>query len=176
MGNEDVDSLRILASKALCKLINELVQKVKLLSSNKDKSPMFSLINPSDDEKCKHYTGFSNYAVFIAVFDLLKPGMNGENVKLVSAPNAHTGRGRRRQLSGKEQFPLTLMRLRRGFSTKHLEWLFRIDKSTVSRIFVSWVNFIYLRLSAILKWPTREQVIKLCPKPLKTVSLRHVLS
>ena len=128
---------------------------------------MFSLINPSDDEKCKHYTGFSNYAVFIAVFDLLKPGMNGENVKLVSAPNAHTGRGRRRQLSGKEQFPLTLMRLRRGFSMKHLEWLFRIDKSTVSRIFVSWVNFIYLRLSAILKWPTREQVDQTMPQTFK---------
>ena len=80
MGNADVDSLRILASKALCKLINELVEKVKLLSSNKDKSPMFSVNNLADDEKCKHYTGFANYAVFIAVFDLLKTGMNGENV------------------------------------------------------------------------------------------------
>ena len=134
LGNADVDSLRILASKALCKLNNELVEKVKFLSSNEDKSPIFSVNNLADDEKCKHYTGFPNYAVFIAVFDLLKPGMNGENVKLVSAPNAHTGRGRRRRLSGEEQFLLTLMRLRRGFSTKHLEWSFRIDKSTVIRI------------------------------------------
>ena len=94
---------------------------------------MFSVNNLADDEKCKHYTGFPNYAVFIALFDLLKPGVNSENVKLVSAPNAHTGRGRRRRLSGKEQFLLTLMSLRRGFPTKHVE------KSTVSRIFVSWV-------------------------------------
>ena len=28
----------------------------------------------------------SMYAVFIAMFDLLEPGMNGENVKLVSLP------------------------------------------------------------------------------------------
>ena len=133
MGNADVDSLRIFASKALCKLINELVEKVKLLSSNRDKSPMFTVNNLADDEKCKHYTGFPNHAVFIVVFDLLKPGMNGENVKLVSAPNAHTGRERRRRLSGKEQFLLTLMRIRRGFSTKHLEWFFRIDQSKVSR-------------------------------------------
>ncbi|CAH3170053.1 unnamed protein product, partial [Porites lobata] len=111
VGNANVDSLRILASKALCKLNNELVEKVKLLTSNEDKSPIFSVNNLADGEKCKHYTGFPNYAVFIAVFDLLKPGMNGENVKLVSAPNAHTGRGRRRRLSGKEQFLLTLMRL-----------------------------------------------------------------
>ena len=168
MGNADVDSLRILASKALCKLINELVEKVKLLSSNKDKSPMSSVNNLADDEKCKHYTSFATPAVFIAVFDLLKPGMNGENVKLVSAPNAHTGRGRRRPLSGKEQFLLTLMRLRRGFSTKHLEWLFRIDKSTVSRIFASWVNFTYLRLSAIPIWPTKEHVDQTMPQTFKT--------
>ena len=71
----------ILASKALCKLINELVEKVKLLSSNKDKSPMFSVNNLANDVKCEHYTGFP----------MLKPGMNSENVKLVSAPNAHTG-------------------------------------------------------------------------------------
>ena len=53
----------------------------------------------TDDEKCKHYTRFPKYAVFIAVFDLLEPGMNGENVKLVSVPNAYTCRGRRRRLS-----------------------------------------------------------------------------
>ena len=53
----------------------------------------------TDDEKCKHYTRFPKYAVFITVFDLLEPGMNGENVKLVSAPKAYTNRGRRRRLS-----------------------------------------------------------------------------
>ena len=41
LGNTNVDSLRILACKALCKFNNELVQKVKLLTSNKDKSPIF---------------------------------------------------------------------------------------------------------------------------------------
>ena len=118
MGNANVDSLRISACKALCKLNNDqLVQQVKLLTSNKDKSPIFPMINMTDDEKCKHYTGFPKYAVFIAVFDLLEPVMNGENVKLVSVPNAYTGRGNRRRLSGKGQFVLTLMRLWRGFST-----------------------------------------------------------
>ena len=80
MGNANVDSLRILESKALCKVNNELVEKVKLLSSNKDKSPIVSAINMTGDEKCKHYTGFPRYAVFVLVFDLLEPGMNGEDV------------------------------------------------------------------------------------------------
>ena len=94
LGNANVDSLRILDSKALCKPNNKLVEKVKLLRGNKDKSPIFSVISMTDDEKCKHYTGFLRCAVFIAVFDLLEPGMNSENVKLVSVPNAYTGRAR----------------------------------------------------------------------------------
>ena len=121
----------------------------------------------TDDEKCWHYTGFPKYAVFFAVFDLLEPGMNGENVKLVSVLNAYTGRGRRRRLSGEGQFLLTLIRLWRGFSTSRLEWLFGIDESTGSRIFVSWVNFIYLCLSAIPIWPTREQVDQTMPQTFK---------
>ena len=94
-----------------------IVEKVNLLSSNKDKSPIFCVVNMTDDEKCKHYTGFPKYAVFIVLVDLLETGMNGENVKLVSVPNAYTGRVRRQWLSGKEQFLLTLMRLQRVFST-----------------------------------------------------------
>ena len=121
----------------------------------------------TDDEKCRHYTGFPKYAVFFAVFDLLEPGMNGENVKLVSVLNAYTGRGRRRRLSGKGQFLLTLIMLWRGFSTWRLEWLFGIDESTGSRIFVSWVNFIYLCLSAIPIWPTREQIDQTMPQTFK---------
>ena len=123
--------------------------------------------NLIDDEKCKHYTGFPNYAVFIAVFDFLKAGKNGENVNLVSAPSAHTARGRKRKVNGEEQFLLTVMRLRRGFSTEHLRWLLQNEKSTVSRIFVSWMNFIYLRLSAIPIWPTREQVNQTMPQTFK---------
>ena len=50
---------------------------------------------------------------------------------------------------------------------EHLGWLFRINKSTVSRIFVSWVEFAYLRVSAIPIWPTREQVDQTMPQTLK---------
>lgn len=116
-----------------------------------------------------HYTGFPNYAVFVSVLNLLQPGDNGENIRLVSAPNSRpeTGRGCKRSLTGEQQFLLTLMRIRRGFSTKDLGWLFGIDKSTVSQLFVSWVNFMYLRLSAIPIWPTREQVDATMPQSFK---------
>ena len=54
--------------------------------------------------------------------------MNGENVKLESVPSAYTSCARRRRLIGKEQFLLTLTRLRRGFSTQRLEWLLEFTK------------------------------------------------
>jgi hypothetical protein len=171
-----INSLCDLALKAVQKAFNalsaankQLTEKVKILSRKKADGPVFSVDVIKSDEKCKHYTGFPNYAVFVSVLNLLQPGNNGENIRLVSAPNSHpeTGRGRKRSLTGEEQFLLTLMRIRRGFSTEHLGWLFRIDKSTVSRLFVSWVNFIYLRLSAIPIWPTREQVDATMPQSFK---------
>ena len=64
----NVHSLRILASKALCILNNELAEKLKLLLVIRTKVQFFSVNNLADDENCKHYTGLSNYAVFIAVF------------------------------------------------------------------------------------------------------------
>ena len=81
----------------------------------------FSVDVIESDEKCKHYTGFPNYAVFVSILNLLQPGSNGKNTRLVSAPNSRpeTGHGRKRSLMGEQQFLLTLMSIRRGFSTKH---------------------------------------------------------
>ena len=120
VGYATVDSLRDLATKAVCKRNNDLAEKVRAINSEKDIGPIFSEENLFDEETCKHYTGFPNHAVFIAVFNLLNPGTNGENVRLVSAPNAHSGRGRKRSLNSHQQFLHTLTRLRRGFFTEHL--------------------------------------------------------
>ena len=59
------------------------------------------------------------------------------------------------------------MKLWSGFFTWRVEWLFGIDETTGSRIFVSWVNFIYPCLSAIPIWPTREQVDQTTPQTFK---------
>lgn len=171
-----VESLRVLATKATQSAFNALAaanrslnDEIKYLRGKSHDSPVVSVDIIKSDKQCQHYTGFPEYEVFQAVFTMLNPGKNGENVKLISAPNAHpeTGRGRKRGLSGELQFLLTLMRLRRGFTTEHLGWLFGCDKSTVSRLFVSWINFMYLRLTAIPIWPTREQVNKTMPKSFK---------
>ena len=112
----------------------------------------------TDDEKCKHYAGFPKYAAFIVVFDLLESGMNGDNVKLVSVPDAYTGRARRRRLSGTDEVTERLLHL-----------------TSAEYLSVGWTSFTFV-FQQIQYGQQGNKSIKLCPKPLKTVTLRHVLS
>ena len=49
----------------------------------------------------------------------------------------------------------------------HLAQLFNISQPTVSRIFISWINFLYLKLGHINIWPSRELVNKTILEDLK---------
>ena len=56
-------------------------------------------------------------------------------------------KGRRRKLKPLDKFFIVLCRLRRGFSEKYLA------QSTVSQIFVPWINYMYLKFGQICIWP-----------------------
>ena len=67
-----IDSLHDLALKAVQRAFNalsaankQLTEKVKTLSRKKLMVQFFSVDVIKSDEKCKHYTGFSNYAVLV---------------------------------------------------------------------------------------------------------------
>ena len=57
------------------KAVSELEDKNQALQSN-----VFSLSRFSSDEAMLFYTGFPSYKVFLASFEYLDPGHNGENV------------------------------------------------------------------------------------------------
>ena len=96
------------------------------------------------------YSGFFNYKAFLASYEYLNPGDNGENVRYwlsddddeipsehyVSSPQLSGQRGRSKSLKPQEFF-LTLRRLRRGFAETHLSHLFNVSQATVSRIVIS---------------------------------------
>ena len=64
-----------------------------------------------------------------------------------------------RNLKTFDELFIVLCCLRRGFSEQHLAHLYGLVLSTVSRIFIPWINFIYLKFSHISIWPSKAVVI-----------------
>lgn len=75
--------------------------------------------------------------------------------------------GPKRKLTVKEEFLITLIKLRRGFDVEVLSDLFGIHSSSISRIFTTWINFLYLELNFLISWPSKEQIISNLPKAFK---------
>ena len=132
---------------------------------------IFTVDNFTSDEDITFYTGFPSYDVFMATYNYLNPGQNGENIRFwrsvsndvdpeyyETEPELGVGPGRPRTLNAKEEFFLVMCRLRQGFPERHLGHLFDISQSTVSRIVISWVNFMYLRFGQLNIWPSRKVV------------------
>ena len=62
---------------------------------------------------------------------------------------------------------LVLIRLRRGFDVDVLSDIFGLHSSNISRIFITWINFLYLELNFLIAWPSKEQVKSTLPKQFK---------
>ena len=124
--NETLEQLRLVEKKCadLEKTVADLEDKNQALQSN-----VFSLSRFTSDEAMLFYTGFLNYKAFLASFEYLDPGDNGENVRYwlsgdnevssehyVSLPQLGVKRGRPRSLNPQEEFFLTLCRLRQSIN------------------------------------------------------------
>ena len=120
----------------------------------------------------------------MAIFEYLNPGDNLVNIRprgsVIDVPedfynsdsedegNVQAAKkGRRRKLKPLDEFFIVLCRLRRGFSEKHLAHLYGVAQSTVSRIFVPWINYMYLKFGQICIWPSKEVVQATMPADFK---------
>lgn len=99
-----------------------------------------------DDQQFKFYTGIS-YSHFESIWELLGEAKyklsywNRENMDTEKTPTKKTGPGRK--LKPKEEFFLTLVRLRLGCLNEDLAYRFGISASHVSTIIVTWIQFLY---------------------------------
>ncbi|XP_077512006.1 uncharacterized protein LOC144122917 [Amblyomma americanum] len=98
------------------------------------------------------YTGIPSYQHFLALMTYINPGKNGSNV-LRNAGIKDSG-GRRRKLTAENELFLVLLRLRLGLFEHDLAHRFG-TQSTASRICVSWINFMYIRLCKLPLWVSR---------------------
>ena len=115
----------------------------------------------------------------MAVFRYLNPGPMGINItywlsskQSLSSENNEKGdneskRGRNRTLRPLDEYFLVMCRLRQGFREEDLGHLFQISMSTVSRIFITWINFTYLKLGQITIWPLRQVIDRTTPEDFK---------
>jgi hypothetical protein len=163
-----------------------LKAEIEILSMQKDtlESKLFKIDRfRSKPSSISFYTGFPNYEVFLSIFNYLDPGVQGQNIRYWSSASStfepsldsydqeecdtKSEKGRPRKLKALDEYFLVLCRLRQGFAEEHLCHLFDISISTVSRIVISWVNFMYLKFTQINIWPSREIIDKTMPEAFK---------
>eukprot|EP00794_Sanderia_malayensis_P002548 gene2548-biopygen2091 len=140
----------------------------------------------NDDSAVKFYTGFPNYSSLLSVFEYLEPKF--ESISYWRGPKSQQAseqkaekqdgdkkRGRKRVLPNFEAFILVLMRLKVGLFLNDLGDRFGISASHASRVFTTWINFLYHELPLLFPFPSKELVQKLMPDEFKTYPSTRVI-
>ena len=105
-----------------------------------------------------YYTGLESFEKFLFVLDTLGPGV--DDLIYYYKTKVY-------QPSVRNQFFLTLVKLRRGKDNFELSDLFQISETTVTNIFITWVNFMYLQWGEVNLWAERNVVSFNMPSDFK---------
>ena len=99
----------------------------------------------NDDSKIAFYTGFPDYKTLMACFNFLRPAVDNltywDSGKQIDRSLSKTGRSR--ALTPLDQFVI-LVGLCLGLLEKDLAYRFNVSVSTISRIWKTWIAFLYL--------------------------------
>ena len=66
-----------------------------------------------------------------------------------------------------DEFFLVMCRLRQEFHEDHLAHLLNVSTPTVSRIVLTWINFMYFKFGHINIWPSRDMIDRKMPEAFK---------
>ena len=112
----------------------------------------------NNDQSVKFYTGLPTLTCLMAIFNILKPlaeklkfweSNKGNKVNFQKKPSVKKSgkkRGKKRSLTTFQEFILTQVRLRLGLLVQHLSDVFAISKSSVSKLFITWICFLAITL------------------------------
>ncbi len=164
-----VDSDDQLHSHTIPCIISDLTVQTTLKSVPSPQQ--FCIEQIAEDKKAiLFYTSsFSTYACFMICFNFPGDAVNhltyrGSSTTIVSWRATCKCQ---RSLSPKNEFFLTLWRLRCGLMEQDLAYRFAISQATVSWICVVWINFLYCKFSEVPIWPSRHQIQELIPTQFK---------
>ena len=144
----------------------------------------------------KHYTGLKSSQKFLQLLDFLAPNTKEEpnivywsikrwknsrintamlfdsdvgdsNSESDSDSNDQHSAAKKRLLSNEDEFLLVLMKLRLGLKNLDLSMRFFLSEPAASDIIISWINYLYIRLSSLKIWPHRRIIIDKMSKKFK---------
>ena len=130
-----------------------------------------------NDDMINFYTGFKSWTILGNFISLVKPTA----AKMKTWAQVQRARGRQKpkteevtilkkqSLCLEDQLFLVLCKIKLGLFEQDLAERFKISVATVSRTFLTWINFLYVLLGSLPIWPSREQVNKTMPKCFQDV-------
>ncbi|XP_065653054.1 uncharacterized protein LOC136080367 [Hydra vulgaris] len=162
-------------------LITSYVSKVNSLTNQLKKSKIkqtvklkqkFSRRLVNNDKRMNFYTGISSIAIFNVIFGLLKPFL--PSIRYWRGPKHSRSKVKQlksiskcKLLSHKDEFLMTLMRLRLGLLNEDIADRFDISKALCSNIFTTFIRTIaYILGNAIIVWLPSEVIKKTYQSPL----------
>ena len=75
----------------------------------------------------------------------------------------------------KDEFLLVLMKLRFRLTSLDFAIRFRVSEATVFNIFITWLKFLYIRLSALKVWPHRRVILDNIPGKIQQEHLNKII-
>lgn len=143
----DVSSEIEVSSSAVVNVVYEHINDAKLETSDVQTQcllppkVLFSVdMFKGNCKVVKYYTGFESYEHFMFFFNVLGPCVN--HLLKVS-------------LSAENQLFMTVIKLKQAKDDIELSIMFGVCEKVVSKIFVTWVNFLYCQLKEINFWPSK---------------------
>ena len=107
----------------------------------------------NDNKKVRYYTGLPSHACLKAIYDFVSIGL----------PNSFSN-GKKAPF---EQFLIALVKLRLSLGDQDLSYRFGISQATVSNYFGAWIDVMYTRLSSLISWPERSELMKTMPSEFR---------
>lgn len=129
----------------------------------------------TDPKSLQFYTGFSSYTLLLNVYHLLRPTADKmtrwsqiQRKRMGYSQDINTDISfRSESIPLIDQFFMFLVKIRLGLFQQDIACRFNVSQSTVSRIIITWANFLYFQLGSVPIWPTRDKVNKFMPDCFK---------
>ena len=147
--------------------IAELKVKVEVLTAEKFCLQRFA----GNDDDIRFYTGFPSYATLCSFYEYLGPAVNQLNYWgsdfNSDRPAGTDKRGPSRKVQPIDELFITLYRLHCNSLEKDIGDRFTLHPSTVSRIVITWINFLYFKLKQLPIWASKQTVKDTMPACFK---------